>query len=417
MEPTPAQAKALQILTYTFPLLPLMKHLPRPAPLATRTRVAQQLAQNQVNNGNAGGGGQVIRRFGINVRLRRGVQVAQAAAPGARGDGQGIDFDDEDPQAYFPPVPEFRFQFQLHIPPSRVLLQLLFTLSRAALLLYFFAPARKPLWIACIVGWIGWEIFVVLRHAGREGNANAERNNGQRDGGGGRIQHAAEAVAGAAAAPVNGGPPPAPGANNGQDANGGAGGVAAPPAPGLGGPNPAAQLAPNPNANELAQFVNRIANMNLHSESDALNLAVQTPPTPPEAPVPGGPPASTQQHQGPRSDAALEPSLVHRSTTFLALFLTSLAPDVWERRRARLRDRERWVHDMFVRGRADNALIPPRTLAPVPPPADGSEDAQAPVTTPSGPEVAARRVEALAGWRRKYVERVISGEAGDDGEM
>lgn len=403
MVPTPAQLKALQVLTYTFPLLPLMKHLPRPAPVPSRQRSPQQ---------NLPQGVQVIRRFGINVRVGRAPAPVPVPARAPLPDAEGrVIFDDEDPRAYFPPVPEFRFQFQFHLPPSRVLLQLLFTLSRAALLLYFFAPARQPLWMACIVGWIGWEIYVVLRHTGRE------RERGQ--GPAGEQQNAEAAVRRGAA--VQGGNAPVAGANaqrgENQAANDADALILAAPA---GGPNPPATLARSPNTNEIVHFFNRIAHMNLAAESNALNLAVQPVPaapepgaaTPPVVPAGHGPPrlpadqSAEQPLENVAVEAAVEPSLVHRSTTFLALFATSLVPAIWERRRARLRERERWVRDMFIHGQQSVDAQATRTV-----------DSEAPAPQPSGPEVAQRRTHALAGWRRAYVERVISGEAGDDGEL
>lgn len=349
----------------------------------------------------------MIRRFGINVRLGA---AALPRVPEQGNEGRVL-FDDEDPRAYFPPVPEFRFQFHLHLPPSRVLLQLLFTLSRAALLLYFFAPARQPLWIACIVGWISWEIYVVLRHTGRE-NDRAPDVAAGRAGGAGQQQNRDDAVLQPAAVAGDGNN--APGANPTGNPAPGAGALVAPRA--AGGPNPPATLVPDPVGNELAQFIERLANMNLAAESNALNLAVQPPSletetraAPPVAPVGGSPfqPPAEQQPLGNIAvEAAVEPSLVHKSTTFLALFITSILPAIWERRRTHLRQRERWVRDMFVHGLPSND-------AAVSLPAQGD----APAAPPSGPEVANRRVEALAGWRKAYVERVIAGEAGDDGEL
>ncbi|KAF8322080.1 hypothetical protein DL93DRAFT_2223687 [Clavulina sp. PMI_390] len=399
--PTPAQVKALQVLTYTFPLLPLMKHLPRPSPAPT--------ARNQQPQAQQGAGGrpvQVIRRWGINVRV--GGAPALPRVPEQQNGEPRVVFDDEDPRAYFPPVPEFRFQFQFQLPPGRILLQLLFTMSRAALLIYFFPPARQPLWLGAIIAWLGWEVYVVLRHT-----AVINRRAGQQQQAGDGVEGQENGVNGAPAAALDG----APGnGNNAGGANPGAGGAA--PAADAGvaaGPNPPASLAADPNANELARLVDRVANMNLAGESKALSLAVQPPRSAAgSAPIPGrGPPApeSPDDQRPPELgavEAAVEPSLVHRSTTFLALFITSLIPAIWERRRARLRQRERWVQNMFVLG------LPTETpSATTTTPAAGGE---AP-PQPTGDELAKRRVEALAGWRRAYVERVISGEAGDDGEM
>ena len=252
----------------------------------------------------------------------------------------------------------------------------------------------------------------MLRHTGRE----RERGQGPA---GENPQQNAEAAADRGAV-FQGGNIPAPGANaqggENQVANGNAPLILAGPA---GGPNPPATLARDPNTNEVIHFINRIAHMNLAAESSALNLAVQPSApepgaaTPPVAPPGGGPPIPPTDQRAERPletvavavEAAVEPSLVHRSTTFLALFVTSLVPAIWERRRARLRQRERWVRDMFVQGQ----------------PSIGAQvrgvDSEASAPQPSGAELAQRRTEALAGWRRAYVERVISGEAGDDAEL
>ncbi|KAF9520340.1 hypothetical protein BS47DRAFT_755366 [Hydnum rufescens UP504] len=267
--PTPIQLTALRILTYTFPLLPLLKHLPRPSPTTSRRPTLVQPAQ-------------AVRRFGINVRVQRGGGAVAA------GDDRVI-IEDENPNAYFPPVPEFRFQFHFHLPPSRVLLQLLFTLSRAALLVYFFAPARKPLWLACIVGWIGWEMFVVLRHAGRERELRAARRRGN-DGADDR--------------PAAGGAPGGQGADAVGEPHLNAGPNARPVAVGgATGPHPP-QAG---NATGISQLIDRLANINLTSESNALSMAIRTPPSPPAAlvasgqgPVAGTPPPA---REAPANDA------------------------------------------------------------------------------------------------------------------
>ncbi|KAF8332692.1 uncharacterized protein EI90DRAFT_3288897 [Cantharellus anzutake] len=374
--PTAEQALSLRILTYTFPLLPLLKHLPRPSPASSRRTTLASGPPNQ---------NQIIRRFGINVRVQRGARAPQA--PEILEDR--VIIDDENPQAYFPPVPEFRFQFNFQIPPSRVLLQLLFTLSRAALLVYFFEAARKPLWLACIVGWIGWEIYVVLRHTGRERDARGAVQ-------GGAAQNAALERNGAM---------PAGGEGQAQ-AGGGAG---------QGNVGPPAAAITTPGVTNISRYIDRIANINLANESLALRLAVRAP-TPRSPAVPGDRPSGStsppREQEVPESPAgssteladhlaAVEPSLVHRMMTFLALFSVSLFPVIWDRRRARFREREAWVREMFEAGRPDpDALV----VEGRPPP-------------PSGTEEGRRRRDALIGWRKAYVDRVIDGEIGEDVEF
>jgi hypothetical protein len=314
---------------------------------------------------------------------------------------------DEDPRAYFPPVPEFRFQFQFHLPPSRVLLQLLFTLSRAALLLYFFEPARKPMWLACIVGWIGWEIFVVFRGNGGARQIDPARGDGAPpNGDGAQNAPAAEAQAGNNAVVAR--------------APGGRVDTVVPQNRANRGPNPPETLAPVANANEITRFVNRLANMNLASESEALNLATRLagpdPSTDPHAPTDPHTPlvGPTQSLAENRADVvAVEPSLVHRSTTFITLFTTSLIPAIWEMRCARLRERERWVRDMFVFGQAEGRNAPNVTLPEEAGPGGESGSGLTQALEVSGPELAKRRRASLAGWRKAYVDRVVSGEAGD----
>ena len=297
--------------------------------------------------------------------------------------------EDENPQAYFPPVPEFRFQFNFHLPPSRVLLQLLFTLSRAALLVYFFEAARKPLWLACIIGWIGWEIYVVLRHTGRERDARG----------------AAQGIAQNAAAEGN---DAAPADREGQMQVRGAAGQA----------NAGAPATTAPGVTDISRLIDRIANINLANESLALKLAIRGPDLRSSVAAPEGPPAETvppgrpREQERPQSPpgssteaaghlAAVEPSLVHRIMTFIALFFISLFPVIWDRRRARFREREAWIREMFEAGHPDPDVS---TTEGAPP-------------APSGPEEGRRRREGLIGWRKAYVDRVVGGQIGEDVEF
>ena len=284
------------------------------------------------------------------------------------------------------------------------------------------------MWIACIVGWIGWEIFVVLR--GPNGPRRAGAGAGVAGANGAAAVPPANNNA-AIPAGANAGPGGQPGANNAVALrDGAAGGL-----PGLGlpvnrGPNPPETLAAAAgNMNDVTRIVDRLAHMNLASESDALNLIILRTPV---MTAPGGngagdgatPPAAAAQAEG---QAAVEPSLVHRSTTFLALFVTSLVPAIWERRRTKLRDRERWVRDQFIRGEGGAPPGPGgaaareegggQTLGGAAHGAGEGGNAQPALLT--GPELARRRREGLglAGWRKDYVERVIAGEAGDDDDM
>ncbi len=317
--------------------------------------------------------------------MQRGARAPQAPElPGDR-----VIIEDENPQAYFPPVPEFRFQFNFQLPPSRVLLQLLFTLSRAALLVYFFEAARKPLWLACIIGWIGWEIYVVLRHTGRERDARGAAQ-------GGNAQNAV---------PEGDGGAPADGEGQVQ-------------VRGVAGRENAGAPAAAGGVTDISRYIDRIANINLANESLALKLAIREPDSRPSASAPEGPSAETTPPERPHEQerpqspngsptetadhlAAVEPSLVHRTMTFIALFFISLFPVIWDRRRARFREREAWVREMFEAGRPD----PDVSTAEGAPPA------------PNGPEEGRRRREALIGWRKAYVDRVIGGQIGEDVEF
>lgn len=367
--PTPVQQTALKMLTHTFPLLPLLQHLPTPNPPRQRART-------------------VSRRFGVNIRLQPDPRNRDDA------DDNGILVDDENPRDYFPPVPEFRFQFNFHLPPARLIIQLLMTLGRAALFMYFFTPARKPLWAACIVAWMGWEVYVVLRHAGRE--RRREQGGGDdpviaRDDGGGNA---------GVGAPDAGGPAVA--------------GQAGPVNQGRLPPNRGQQFGVLPvRAEDVEQVVERLATVNLATESSLLTRSIADLPPPPSAPTEGAAPVVPPRRPE-RSSPAYERALLHRIGTFFFLLVVSLVPAIWDRRRARIREREGWVRDMFAVGR-------PLNPTPTPPPnANGAEGEEAPVPPPqpSGTDEAARRREGLPpGWQTLYVERVLEGDIGDDAEL
>ncbi|KAF8481351.1 hypothetical protein JB92DRAFT_3039250 [Gautieria morchelliformis] len=85
-----------------------------------------------------------------------------------------------------------RGAFQLPIRP--LILPLIFLTIRTTLLLYFFQPARKPLFGLMVLIWVVWEVArAIPQNAGNAGNANAAAAAG---GGGGGEGAAAQARAG-----------------------------------------------------------------------------------------------------------------------------------------------------------------------------------------------------------------------------
>lgn len=189
-------------------------------------------------------------------------------------------------QAHFAPnadrnalIPQLR-----QMPLRPLIAPLMMLLFRTVLLLYFVAPARKPIFGIFIVGWMLYEIWQPIRNglergwnrvaADQQGQNNAAPNQGPNN----------EAPAPQA------GPAPQPGPM-------GAGGLAA------------TRLD-----TQLSQVFDYLGNLNMQQENEIINQA---------------PGAETN-----------EPGLGHKAITFLGLLVATVHPAVWNRRRAALRRRE-----------------------------------------------------------------------------
>ena len=175
-----------------------------------------------------------------------------------------------------------------HLPIRPLIVPLIFLTIRTILLLYFFQPARKPLFGLMVLIWVIWEVLGAVRGAvGRNnGNANGRQNN----------------------RPENGG-----------NANAAAAGGEAAAAQARHGPNNNATQAAAPTSQEA--ILNHLAQLNLSAEARFVE--------PDSTPSPSAPP----------------PSLTHKIKTFCALFFLTLHPAIWDRRRTALRSREGRVRE------------------------------------------------------------------------
>ncbi|KAJ7638674.1 hypothetical protein FB45DRAFT_787061 [Roridomyces roridus] len=253
-QPTAVQVHALNVLSHTFPIMSLPASVPGPLrvtasqPLPNVNAILQQLGLPGVRNA-------------ANANLAPNVNVVAVQPP--------------------------------EIPLRPLLLPLFLLLLRTAILLYFFAPARKPVFGILIVMWMLYEVWRpirdgLLRGWNRAAPENANRNQQQQQ----PQQEAAR-----------------------QAPNGQANGVVAdrrqgPAAPRAGlGPG---AVAANDIDQQMAAAFDGLANLNIEAEAQAVRRG---------APVE-------------------EPGLWHKTVTFVTLLLTTVHPAVWNRRRVVLRQRE-----------------------------------------------------------------------------
>ena len=241
--------------------------------------------------------------------------------------------------------------------PLRALLMPLFMLTvRTFILMYFFSPSKRPVFGILLSLWILYETWGALRAV--LGN---ER----------------------------------PGGARGDGFDAGAGGVGANDARPAGQAQAPAANGRNPptGRRHSDMLLNYFANMNLEDE-DALLV----------------------------NDAAgahPQPGLLHKATAFVSLFLTSLHPAVWDRRRGVLRRREGRLRT--------EANVREAEPAPAPVPSPGAEGESGNGSTSVGvsanPQEEARaqaraqmiaRHERRPGWLRSYIERVQNTEWVDD---
>jgi hypothetical protein len=204
-----------------------------------------------------------------------------------------------------PAIPEHaEGNFLREIPVRALLAPLLMVAFRTVLLLYFFSPTRKPLLGVCLIAWIVYEMWthvriVILRPLDRAGgNGVGLDANGAQAGGAGD------------AAPV------APAAQDNDHA-----GNRNPLRPGGRVPNTqptrdAQQVQGPPVPRQSNGIIDSLALANVHYENKLL-WPLQQPTTIPEP-----------------------PSFLYKMMSFLSLLVVTLHPEVYNRRRVSLRQRE-----------------------------------------------------------------------------
>jgi hypothetical protein len=319
-EPTPLQARAIEILTYTFPLLSSTYQ-----PIYCPTWLIAGMSQS-------------ITLPGV-VGSTTGLQNNRPAPV--------------NPQAR-PQLPNFPFR-AFAAPFLMLCLRTLF-------LLYIFSPTKKPIFALLITGWLVWELWTAAQAVLAEERAA------------GRAPGAAAAAAPDAARNQNN-------QNNNQ-----ANGNAVPngqPAPNGVPPNRA-----NQNAWGAQQVVDRLAGFHLREEDVAFD-------------APEG------------SPAARPPSLFSRIKQVVILFVLTLHPDVWNRRRRTLREREARVKRELAERRRQrpeegNSNQNGETEGnDANANADTNQQANQPPPPEAAPEVPVRR---RAPWLEEYINRVERAE-------
>ncbi|KAH9482820.1 putative oxidoreductase C26H5.09c [Psilocybe cubensis] len=233
------------------------------------------------------------------------------------------------------------------IPIRPLLAPLMMLILRTSLLLYFVAPARTPVFGALILAWMLYEIWQPIRNGIQNGwgrNPGAGLNQGQQQ------QNVNDAPGNVVpnAVPAPGGPGVLPAAAN------------VPVRPGPVGPVTLDLQA--------GALLDNLANLNIEEEQRMLNQTEGAP--------------------------AAEPGLGHKITTFVSLFLTTLHPAIWNRRRVALRRREGVV----------------RTEANA-----RSRDGEATAAEERREELRAQFNRRPA-WIQRYMERVVAEEWVDDSD-
>lgn len=243
-KPTALQMHALKVLSYTFTLL----SLPLSQPTITRVAPSQTMPIPPHVN-------MLLQQLGL-PQLR----VAQNHNQNPNQNAA---------------LPELR-----QMPLRPLLAPVLMLVFRTLLLLYFVAPARKPIFGIFILAWMLYEIWQPIRNGLIRGWRRALAEDRLRVNGGARQNQ-----------------------NPGQDAQPGA----QPPT------NPGGNAATRVD-NQAAAVLDNLANLNIQAEEQILNQSPGTPVAP--------------------------PSFSHKVVTFLGLIVTTIHPAVWNRRRVALRQRE-----------------------------------------------------------------------------
>ncbi|KAF8450357.1 hypothetical protein L210DRAFT_3520360, partial [Boletus edulis BED1] len=276
--PSPLQIHALNVLTYTFSILSLPPSRPSPTPTFSVPNTSS--VPPQVND--------LLRDLGL-PPLR--------AAPNAN-----IDVTAQPDAAGAPGIPEHAEGNAIREIPIRALLApLLMIAFRTVLLLYFFSPTRKPLIGLCLIVWIIYEMWthvrvVILRPLDRAGGNGA-----------GPGVNGAQAGGAAPAAPVAQDDDHAGNRNR--------------PRPGARVPNTEStrdtqQVQGPPIPRQSNGIIDSLALANVHQENKLL-WPLQQPTSTPEP-----------------------PTFLRKVMSFFSLLVVTLHPEVYNRRRVALRQRE-----------------------------------------------------------------------------
>lgn len=255
MTPTPIQTHALKVLTYTFPLLstsvdPSGPRISSSGPVPPHlNQILQQLGLPHAQLRAAPNQNLIVNQIHDN-QIHNGIR---AEMPG--------------------------------LPLRPFLAPILMLVFRTLLLLYFVAPARKPIFGILLVAWMLYEIWQPIRDGLLRGWRRVDP----------QVQGAAPGPAG-----------PAGNGAQAQEAQQRAP-VPIPARPGAAGGAPAGNAIEN-------QVLDGLANMNIQREEETINQA---------------PGANIE-----------EPGLWHKTVTFINLLAITLHPAVWNRRRVALRQRE-----------------------------------------------------------------------------
>ncbi|KAF8211256.1 hypothetical protein K438DRAFT_1916224, partial [Mycena galopus ATCC 62051] len=265
-QPSAIQLHALNVLASTFPILAL------PATIPPQTRVTTSHALQNVPNMNA-----LLQQLGL---------PPAAIRNGANGNLGPINI----AAAQAAPAPE--------IPLRPLLLPLFLLVLRTAVLLYFFAPARKPVFGILIVMWMLYEVWRPIRDGVQRGLARvAAENANQPNQPNQQAQQQQQPQRNGAAAP--------PAANGHNHANAGA------LQQRQAAVRPGGQAA-NDLDHQIAAAFDGLANYNVQAEEETIR----------------------------RGTPVEEPSFSTKAMAFVTLLLTTVHPAVWNRRRAVLRQRE-----------------------------------------------------------------------------
>ncbi|KAL4075988.1 hypothetical protein J3A83DRAFT_2096177 [Scleroderma citrinum] len=325
--PSAMQWHALKILTYTFSILSLP---PIPSPLPTPTIPETPFIPPEVND--------LLRHLGLPpLRVIPNINVDPTPQPGAAP---------ADPAA----AEQAGANLMREVPIRALLAPMLMVVLRTVLLLYFFAPTRKPILGLFIVAWIIYEMWthvriVMLQPLNRENGdvaaADADR-----------------------ATPAPG--PPAP--PNAQDSG------QIPPEPRTQNADDTQQPVQGPPT--LAQshgLIDSLALMNVHNENKLLW------PTQPMRVV--------------------DPlTFAQKAIIFLSLIIATLHPEVYNRRKTALRQRE---------GRLRTEMNAIEHVAEA---TEGGEPSEDEVRRQRCREQLQIQHARRAGWVREYVIRVRSGD-------